>query len=753
MPTTRATGLVSTIVAMVLVSAVPAPAAEMCPNQALRETQGSAGLPDCRAYEMVSPPSKNDADVMADSGRVRTAADGNSIVFPSLTGFADAHGSGVAADYMAVRSGEVGTNGWASHSITPTQQPMSFQDLFGLEPRFEGDFSPDLSTGVFLSNKVLSEQGPNVDTLVNLYVRRDLRNSGFGVYQLVSDCPVCTSELSVSNSIPDQPWFAGASADYSHVIFEARRNLTADATGPDGKLYEWVAGSGGGKLRLAGILPDGNPAENSAAGRGAGGSASIVGQQRYTPNTISRDGSKIFFTASPASDGSGQLYVRENGSSTAQINAAEPGPDPTPSNAMFWAATPDGSQVFFTSPEQLTATPGAGLYRYQVNAPAGEHLRLLSIDHQPVDGNTGATAAGVIGTSQDGSYVYFIANGQLVAGGQTSGIGDNAPRIYAWHQDSVGQSTLHLVGKVNSGSEVDTMLPTTYIGSPQAARVTPDGRSMVFRSEGTDGLTGYDHGSSDSCFGLASFACTEVYVYDAGANAGAGKLSCASCNPSGDAATTDANTTARVAVGVADTATHLSRALSDDGHYVFFTSGDQLVPADHNSKNDAYEYDATTGQIHLISSGISTADSYFIDASPDGSNVFFTTRDRLVGWDTDGQQDLYDARVNGGVPEPITTTECSGDACHGASGSPPATPTPASVSANGWGNLLAPVRQSAVVRKTTVKALTRAQALSRALRACRRKSSVPRKKCESQARRRYAKKATGSKTSGSKEAK
>ena len=78
---------------------------------------------------------------------------------------------------------------------------------------------------------------------------------------------------------------------------------------------------------------------------------------------------------------------------------------------------------------------------------------------------------------------------------------------------------------------------------------------------------------------------------------------------------------------------HLNRAISDDGRRVFFNTADALVPGDANGRSDVYEYDVPTGTVHLISSGRDPSDSYFMDASANGNDVFFLTRQQLVGWD------------------------------------------------------------------------------------------------------------------------
>ena len=157
------------------------------PNEAFR-TGPSANLPDCRAYEMVSPPQKNGADVMPNPQRTRAAADGNAIQFPSLTGFGDVHGGSFATDYMAVRGAD---GAWRTHGITPMQEPTSYARMSPpqFEARYMGEFSSDLSRGVFMAKTPLTA-APNVDQMVNLYLRSDLLTPGAGTYQLLTDATI-----------------------------------------------------------------------------------------------------------------------------------------------------------------------------------------------------------------------------------------------------------------------------------------------------------------------------------------------------------------------------------------------------------------------------------------------------------------------------------------------------------------------------------------------------------------------------------
>lgn len=109
------------------------------------------------------------------------------------------------------------------------------------------------------------------------------------------------------------------------------------------------------------------------------------------------------------------------------------------------------------------------------------------------------------------------------------------------------------------------------------------------------------------------------------------------------------------------------------------------MPQDANGQTDVYLWEE--GQPYLISAGTGREASKFLDASPSGNDVFFATSQRLVGWDIDDSFDVYDARVDGGLPEPPAgVIGCEGDACQPPP-NPPNDPTPASATFNGSGNV------------------------------------------------------------------
>jgi hypothetical protein len=686
--------------------------ADSCPNASLRSEQHATFLPDCRAYEQVSPADKHGGQVVEQATRVQAAPDGSAIKFSSLEGYSDVRGFSASTDYISVR----GAGGWSTHAITPEQEPGDAGDAVGFfEARYVGILSSDLSHGVFLAKSPIGVTPKNGRP--NLYLRDDLLSPGAGSYQLLSES---VETLPYSPSVATRPEFSGASADYSHVIFEDKVNLTQETLDAEGgaglqssqpKLYEWVDdGVNSSETRLVGQVPvSGNECIGAACVPASSQAGRGTLNQAHTESTISRDGSRVVFTASPfgtlsghSAKEAGTLFLRDDkgtfsvaDDTSTKINASELASPEEAQPAAFWAATKGvdaaGTRVpllvFFTSSESLTEDDHNGtsdLYRWSEEPDdGGHHLTMISVDHEPSD--IPSPVVGALGASSDGSSVYFVVGGgQLVANGSMK---TDIARIYLWKEGNLKE-----VGGVNPTGEVEEMFEA--IGRRVRAQATPDGSHLAFVTQGTEELLSlygkpeYDHGGASCSLSNGTPGCIEVYVYDANANGGNGDLQCASCNPSGEKATAAADfwrvlpnidSHELTEEGASKSIIHLTRAVSDDGHYVFFNSAEALLPQDTNGISDAYEYDTQTEEVHLLSSGTSPAPSYFYESTPDGSHAFIRTAEPLVGWDNDGSQDLYDVHVDGGFPEPAPVpAPCAGDQCRGGvSGSPnpPGTPT------------------------------------------------------------------------------
>jgi NHL repeat len=697
------------------------------------------GLPDDRAWEMVSPPDKNGGSIATKASITRVADDGEAISYMSARAFADSLGTnGFGNEYISKR----GPNGWSTHGITPLQIPQKFP---GNSTGFVGSFSADLDKGIFLATPALEPGHPMVEDSWNLYRASNLLTPKGASLELLSDSVNPASEVSLGPDIR----LAAASADYSHVLFETHRQLTAEAIGTDSalpKLYEWAAG----ELRLAGILPEdacGSPpciAAGSIAGPGASELSTLESNpDTYTTHTISEDGSRVFFTAPPFSQDFvtrfgkfGTLYLREDAATTVRINASErSSPDPAGTKpAKFLDATPDGSFAFFVTAEQLNdedTNSGYDIYRYEVGAPEGSRLTLISEDANPVGGSS-TKGAYVIGTSEDGSYVYFSSQDELVSGqpGSTEKT-DTDKFLYVWHDGEV-----RFVGAGPAFSAAWGGGGPANHRETKASTVTPDGKRIVFPSASTalaEMTAGFSSkGSSDVCEffgGPAPDTCQEIYTYDYDSD----ERVCISCNEAGEAVGGNAFSVAPfVDTGPGEfVSQHISRTISDDGRWVFFSSPDRLVARDSNGRYDAYRYDTSSGKVALLSSGSCNCDSYFVEISADGKDAFFTTRERLVAIDVDNDADLYDARVGGGiaaqnvVPQP----QCEGDACM-----PPVAvpnfPTPASAGFKGQGN----VKSSPNARKRCATGKVRRgrrciPKRSLAKRACKKKSGQAKRRC------------------------
>jgi Tol biopolymer transport system component len=655
-----------------------------CPNEQRRVETNSVNLSDCRGYELIMPAVKDYPFGQFAKYIAVAAPSGNAVAYNTFGPLPGSEG-GTQDNYAVARRGD---GGWVTTSISPRQNPAPGE---GTSVGFQG-FSRDLSTAILGAEEppLTPDAPPGVR---NLY----LRNTETGAYTLLTTRPG-------THALSPFIGFAGASTDLTHVVFGSPDPLTEGLPdGFSGGLFEWT----NGQLRYVGVLPDGTSAGISAVGG------------RYT-HVVSEDGRRIVFE----DVNSGQVYDRIDGTSTLEVSASQRmTPDPNgPQRAKFWGATADGGTVYITSPEALTdeattgvdgdgraTDAGADLYAYDVDS---ETLTDLSVDSNPLDLATGANVQGVVGTSEDGQYVYFVALGDL-AGDAASGV----PNLYLRHGDDITY-----IGALDPNDkqvwDFQQFSPGGVLGV--TSRVTPDGRNMLFQSIAS--LTGYDNVNPST-----GAPTSQAYRYSADADT----LSCVSCRPDGTPPAGDST------IPPPNCPTSTPRNISTDGSRVFFSSTDAIVPGDTNGKSDVYEWSG--GTVHLVSGGGGHFDSTFYDASADGKDVVFATGERLVGQDTDSHVDLYDARAEGGFPAPpVALPQCEGEACRTSTSA-----VPASVAAGTVGFSAPPSQPKP--RKPAKPSSARAKALK----ACKAKpSKAKRKKCESQVKKRFADKKRSANKSG-----
>lgn len=605
---------------------LPTLATASCPNEPLRDGL-SAQLPDCRAYELVTPSDTNGRrlfDVTAISGfydlfptelaspyresMVYSTWGGPITEISGATGFYDTY-EAVREDY-----------GWQTvRRITPSGDEAVFPTNGGVSadhgysfvrvPQGEGGSLAAEGDADYLGKPDGSFELTGVGSLGVERLAQGQYISPGGQHVLFSTGGIWCQQL-------------GVKCKRTRLEVSAPETGTAAVydRGPDGPTL------------VVSLLP-GNKTPSP------GEDAEYAG--------ASRDGTAVAFEIG------GTLYVRLNNTETKEVA------DQSPTYAGISA---DGSYLFYVRE--------GNIFRFSTGSSATEQV-------------SASGDADIVNVSADGSHVYFISH-QKLDGDQGA---EGEPNLYVWAGDgpryiaTIRQSDLERTSGESADAAITALgVWTTLVVNPDrhtdvglgpganASRTTPDGKVIVFESRAQ--LTSYDNAGH-----------TEVYRYDTDDPG----VICVSCNPGVEPAEADAHLQDLEAVRP-PTVIH---NLTDDGAKVFFETKEALVARDTGGTNDVYEWQIAApgfdGTVALISSGV-TADypvppassaprnNVLMGITPDGDDVFFVTEDALVTPAGQGDsQAIYDARVNGGFAEASPAAPC-GElmSCQATSGTSPA---------------------------------------------------------------------------------
>ncbi|HUA74310.1 MAG TPA: hypothetical protein VL988_06085 [Solirubrobacteraceae bacterium] len=745
-------------------------------------TQGEPAtvLPDGRAWEMVSPSNKQGVSLEAiteEGGVIQAAEDGSAMTYIAKAAIEPESPSNLSIADTQVLSNR-GATGWQSRDITtPHEAVVVIRPGHLSEYR---QFSGDLSLGA-VEPQGATPLSPQT-TERTPYVRQ--ANGEYTPLATAANVAPGVKfggiEAEEGGRFSEGVQYVGTSPNLQHIVLASSKNLTPGFEGAGMRnLFEWS----GGVLTPVSILPNGQSVGE------AGFEAGLGNTELNVRSAVSANGQRVVFeSTAPAHP----IYMRDLASGkTIQLNAPQGGGGNNTIRPQYQIASADMSKVFFTSDVRLTADATAkprkpDLYMCTITSgPSGPACALhdLTIDSNPGQaGDVQATIEGARGdiaaVSEDGRYVYFAANGQLAPGAVPGDCEEEteAANCNFYVRDTVTEQTRLVT--VLSGADWPDWAKSGKLGM-LTTRTSPSGRYLAFMSERP--LTGYDN--RDAVSGQRD---EEVFLFDSQrAFAGQGDtIHCASCNPTGarphgifDRETFPgllvdrprvwgnrwiASTIPGFTQYSVDQTNYQSRYLSDSGR-MFFNSSDALVPQDANGKEDVYEYEPegvgscalATGCASLISSGGSSEESAFLDASASGDDVFFLTTAQLVASDIEPDDfDVYDAHVCTSespcppqattAPPPCATT----DSCRAASPPQPLIfGPPPSATFNGAGNAPPPAAATKPASKPASKP-TRAQQLAKALSACRKKHNrAKRVSCEKQARKRYGPVKKGAKKS------
>jgi hypothetical protein len=618
-----------------------------CPNEHVRQVTLSSYLPDCRAYELVSPEDAGGIQIYPGSEtddfgfafgfatplqyhyviqNTGLAQSPSRFMFFAGLGSVDDTTNSMLESYVSTRT----NNGWKT----------TFPGLKGSEGGETGHKVCSVGLDFCLDHKTELFSGSE-----------NPLNTGY-VFSSEDGDKVATVPSNI-NSIPGGDEWVGdwqTSPNFDHFVFSSKNVPFAPGgiTAAPGSAYDNDLGDQ--SVSLISLLPNGEPIASDSVNA----NEFIL----FAPNSISTDGSHILMQTT-ASTGPNHLYMRVNDAVTYDIaNGA---------GVSLIGMTRDGETVLFTATQQLAAEDhdeSADVYRWDENGGAPT-LTVVSQGNGQGDTDAcnsswaGNCSVVLLDTDRDEKSGFGPAayKNVLVPGTDTKYGAESGAVVFYSPENLEGTAPLN--GKnlyLARGGEVQYI--TTFGSNERVDRiqVSPDGGHVGFTTKAQ--LTTYDND------GLR-----EMYTYDAETK----ELACASCIPSGELPTTDVE------------ASMNGPFMSDDGR-VFFATSDALVPTDVDffKLPDVYEY--VEGRPQLISSGFATnakapggaalfvAKTLGLEAvSANGADVYFSTTDTLVPQDENGRfAKIYNARTNGGFPPPEEPEPCvAADECHGPGAATP----------------------------------------------------------------------------------
>jgi hypothetical protein len=567
-------------------------------------------------------------DAVAGSGRA------NRIFSRTITGLVP----GTTYHYRLVATNSIGAGEGADRTFTTT--------LAGAIPqRFYEQVTPVDKQGVALDAKIgfqaksdgtgfsyITRAGTQSSPLLSRSM--SLRNSSDWNGGIDLDPPMNTTRLIVSATT------LALSPDFTHALVATNRDLTGGGIEEGANLY--VVDLASGHYSLVG---------SSSAVGALNEFVTLQAGNKFVGGS-SDFSSVIFVSPTPMLSGApaNALYRWTPGGGL-EVDSILPGglPASVSLESIFnrvRSVSDDASRDYFT----VTSGPASGVYLRE----AGQ-AEAVAVSHALGDPTTPVPAR-LLGISRDGHYAFLDSGTPLTV---------DAPGLPGdlYRYDASDGSLEYL--------EVQVTPNTDGVGQTEAPLgVADDGQTFYFgsASESTqvwrDGIVGtvlptrrlsQGGGNSSPSPNGRYFAFEEsgaVYLYDADT----GQLSCASCLTDG--------TPVEGVLPEAEkfVSNRKPQAVTNSGE-VFFTSSRRLVAADVNGQQDVYVFQG--GKASLISPGNAPFDAIFSDISENGSDVFFSTAQKLVGQDNDESPDFYDARIGGGLAKqnPPPPQECLRDDC------------------------------------------------------------------------------------------